>query len=70
MAAWSFRVTFTPGQQPSLDEVDPATPPGVYQVSGFDNRGDPNASEQVSVSVVQHDTAGKAIVGASGYLGA
>ena len=67
MAAFSFRITFD-GAGPRLEEVDPATPPGVYQVSGF--QPDPGATGQVTISIVQHDAAGKAIVGASGYLGA
>lgn len=70
MAAFSFRVVFEAGHEPRLEEVDPATPPGVYQVSGHDNRPEPNDSGQVAISIVQHDEAGQAIVGASGYLGA
>ena len=69
MGAWSFRVVFTPGQEPQVTEVDPATPAGVYQVSGHDNGPGDSASDQRAVSVVQHGTDGKAVVGCSGYLG-
>lgn len=69
MASWSFRVEFVAGQPPQLSEVDPNTPPGFYQVSGYDNGPEATPSNQRSVSVVQHDAAGNAIVGSSGYLG-
>lgn len=69
MAGWSFRVVFVAGSEPRLEEVDPATPPGIYQVSGYDNGPEATPSNQRSVSVVQHDANGNAIVGSSGYLG-
>ena len=69
MAAWSFRVEFVAGQPPQLTEVDPATPAGFYQISGYDNGPADTPSNQRSVSVVQHDANGNAIVGSSGYLG-
>lgn len=70
MASFSFRVVFEAGQEPQVTEVDPATPPGVYQVSGHDNGPEDTPSEQKSISVVQHEADGTAVVGCSGYLGA
>lgn len=70
MAGFSFRVRFTAGQDPVIEEIHPDTPPGVYQVSGHDNGPEDTASEQKSISIVQHDAAGRAVVGCSGYLGA
>jgi hypothetical protein len=69
MGSWSFRVVFDK-DGPRLDEIDPAVPPGVYQVSGHDNGPEDGPSRQRAVSVVQHDPDGTAVVGATGYLGA
>ena len=67
---YSFRVTVGPGQPPVFDvsEVSGTPPEGVYQVSGHDNSAAEGIPDnQVSVSIVRHDTTGTAVIGASGY---
>lgn len=67
MAAWSFKVVVAAGQPPAVTELDGTVPAGLYQVSGYDNTPADNPSTQQSVTIVQHDPTGAAIVGATGY---
>jgi len=70
LSNFSFRVVQVPGQAPAVAEIEGTIPAGVFQISGHDNTAEDNASGQVSVSVVQHDSEGQAVVGATGYRGA
>lgn len=71
MSQFSFRVVQAPGQAPVIAEIEGTIPPGVFQISGHDNSDNPaNASDQLAVSIVQHDADGQAVVGATGYVGA
>lgn len=65
MGPYSFRVTVTSDGQAEVGELTGSIPPGVYQVSGAE--GSDADTHAHTVSVVQHDQAGKAVVGASGY---
>jgi hypothetical protein len=63
--AWAFRVTVAGGQA-TVEVEPPGTPPdGVYQVSGAE--GSEQDTFAHTISVVCHDTGGRAVVGASSY---
>lgn len=66
---WSFKVVIAAGQPPVVTEVDGTVPvpAGLYQVSGYDNASGDNPSSQRAITIVQHDSDGAAIVGATGY---